>query len=114
MLIMRYDVTAKTLLETGGKQILEKILGIETSKVRLIQPLPTETKSLRSTDFPMLLRKPEKIAYILLLEIQTTWDKDKMLGIAEYRIRYMRKYPRDPNGRNFTIRRSMPSFYCIA
>jgi len=94
MLTMKYDVTAKILLETVKKEILERILGIETSGVRLIQPLPTETTNLRSTDFPMLLREQEKTPYILLLEIQTTWDKDKMLGIAEYRIRYMRKYPK--------------------
>jgi len=59
----------------------------------MIRELPQETTSLRAADFPMEVEEKGEKSYILLLEIQTEWKAEKTSVLAEYYIRFQRKYP---------------------
>jgi predicted transposase/invertase (TIGR01784 family) len=89
---MQYDIVAKRLLEISGKQILKEFLHIEAEEAEILEELPQETVNIRSTDFPILVRKSSGEKMILLLELQTSWKEEKMLDILEYSARYQKKY----------------------
>ena len=89
---MQYDIAAKQLLQRGKKKILEQIMGIPADKVRLLRELPNETVSLKAADFPLYVKEGQE-KYVLVLELQTRWDADKLLSLMEYRIRFSRRFP---------------------
>ena len=90
---MHYDVAAKIWLETGTEIILKYLAGINVQKAEILTQLPQETVSMRSTDFPILITDNTGQKSILVLEIQSSWDKDKPLIFNEYCLRFKRKYP---------------------
>ena len=92
---MQYDIVAKRLLEIGKLSILEIFFGIEAESAELIEELPKETVSTRSTDFALLVKEKDKSlpSKIVLLEFQTRWDPHKPRTLADYRIRFQDKYP---------------------
>lgn len=89
---MKYDITAKRLLEEGKEEILKYFLNIDVEKVDIIEEIPSETVSIRSTDFPLIVKEKSGNEYILLLEIQSNWREEKIYDIIDYWTRFKRKY----------------------
>ena len=89
---MKYDITAKKLLEIGKKPILKYFLSIDTESAEIIEEIPTETVSIRSTDFPIRIKEKSGDEYILLFEIQSYWKKEKIYDFIDYWARFKKKY----------------------
>ena len=90
---MQYDIATKRLLEMGKEEIVKTLLGIKPGSLRFIKALPTESPSLRSSDYPMLVREAGRRAYILVLEVQSYWKREKVLSLADYWVRFKDRYP---------------------
>jgi predicted transposase YdaD len=89
---MKYDIAAKVIVDMGKKAILREFLGIEYEDVKLLEELPEETVSLRRSDFPLRVVLENGQEKIILLEIQTEFNKDFVLRLADYMIRFTLKY----------------------
>lgn len=89
---MKYDIAAKILLELAKKEILQNFLGIKVSSAELIDELPGETFRVKRDDFPMRVKKKSGKDIIVVLELQTSWDKKKCLDLLDYRNDFKRKY----------------------
>ena len=89
---MKYDVASKRLVELSGKSILRELLKIDIGEFEIIQELPQQTVSLRSSDFPLMVRDQKGDLMIILLEFQTRWDEELPLRVGEYLIRFQRKH----------------------
>jgi len=89
---MQYDVASKRLVELGKESLLNWLLGIEPSSVELIEELPEETVSLRSSDFPLLVRYESGEKQIVLLEFQTRWENELPLRLMDYAVRFKLRY----------------------
>ena len=89
---MKYDVASKRLADLGVESLLSRFLQIEVEDSQLIEELPQETATLRSSDFPILVKDKSKNELIVLLEFQTWWKSDLPLRVGEYVLRFKRKY----------------------
>jgi len=89
---MKYDITAKRLLEIGKESILKYFLSIDVESAEILEELPEETVSIRSTDFPIKIREKTGEEYILLFEIQSNWKLSKIYDLIDYWARFKRKY----------------------
>jgi hypothetical protein len=89
---MEYDIASKRLVEIGKESLLRWAAGIEAESVDLIEELPKEIVSLRSSDFPLLVRDKEGLEQIVLFEFQTQWEIDLPLRLLEYYVRFKLKY----------------------
>ncbi|MFQ6041465.1 MAG: hypothetical protein ACE5PV_11465, partial [Candidatus Poribacteria bacterium] len=89
---MEYDIASKKLVEIGKESLLRWLAGIEIESAELLEELPKETVSLRSSDFPLLVRDREGLEQIVLLEFQTQWEVDFPLRLLEYYARFKMKY----------------------
>jgi len=89
---MEYDIASKRLLEIGKESLLRWAVGIEVESADLLEELPKDTVSLRSSDFPLLVRDKEGLEQIVLLEFQTQWEIDLPLRLLEYYARFKMKY----------------------
>ena len=58
----------------------------------MLEELPKEIVSLRSSDYPLLVRDKAGIEQIVLLEFQTQWEIDLPLRLIEYYVRFKMKY----------------------
>jgi len=67
-------------------------VGIEVESADLLEELPKEIVSLRSSDFPLLVRDKEGLEQIVLLEFQTQWKVDFPLRLLDYYARFKMKY----------------------
>ncbi len=90
---VRYDIVTKMLLQADRRTILRELLGEGDEDCEILDQLPGETVSLRSADFAIRVGRGTK-ERILLLEIQTRWDEQKVHAMVEYRSRFIRQFPR--------------------
>ncbi|MBC8228499.1 hypothetical protein H8E77_03005 [bacterium] len=84
---MKYDIASKRLVELGGKSILREFVKIDIGEFELIEELPQQTVSLRSSDFPLMVKDQKGDSIIVLLEFQTRWECDiilfvKLIGVG--------------------------------
>jgi len=89
---MRYDIASKRLADLGARSLLRAFLKMEVEESHLIEELPRETVSLRSSDFPIRVRTREGEELIVLMEFQTWWEPDLPLRVGEYVLRFRRRY----------------------
>jgi len=89
---MEYDIASKRLVEIGKESLLRWAAGIEVESAELLEELPKDTVSLRSSDFPLLVRDKEGLEQIVLLEFQTRWEIDLPLRLLEYYAKFKMKY----------------------
>jgi len=89
---MKYDIAAKVVIENGKEAILRRFLNIDPNNIEVIDQLPEETASLRRSDFPLLVTFKDGKRNIVLIEIQTEFDKDFPLRLIEYSVRFILKY----------------------
>lgn len=89
---MHYDIATKVLLEKCREEILRRLVGISVMESTLLEELPQETVSLRRADFPILVKDEAGRKILVLLEMQSRWDRQIPLRLLEYRSRYLLKY----------------------
>jgi hypothetical protein len=89
---MHYDIAAKVLMEKCRGEILRRLLGLSVSESTLLQELPQETVSVKRSDFPILIRDESGDQRLVLLEIQSQWDRHMPLRLLDYRCRYVLKH----------------------
>ena len=89
---MKYDVAAKVVVDLGKEAILHRFLGIDSDNIQLLEELPVETVSLRRSDFPLHVVLKSGEERIILLEIQTDFNKRFVLTLIDYVVRFKLKY----------------------
>ena len=89
---MQYDIFGKQLLKWSKEAFLEYFLDIQAESIELLEELPQETISSRSSDYPLLVKSHGQTK-IVLLELQTKWQADKPPAMAEYYLRFLRQFP---------------------
>lgn len=89
---MHYDIAAKVLLEKCRGEILRRFLGLSVSESTLIEHLPQETVSLKRSDFPILVTDESGNQRLVLIEVQSEWDRQIPLRLLDYRCRYLLKH----------------------
>ena len=65
---MEYDITAKVLIEKSHREVLQHFLGLSVLESTLLKPLPQQTATLRSSDFPLLITDEHGQRRLVLLE----------------------------------------------
>jgi predicted transposase YdaD len=88
---MTYDIAAKVLIEKCRREILWRFVGIPVAESTLLEEVPQETASLRRSDFPILVTEEDGRQCLVLLEIQSRWERDFPLRLLEYRCRHKLK-----------------------
>jgi len=89
---MKYDITAKTIIDIAKEEILHSFLGIESDSIELLEELPEETTSIRRSDFPLHVVQKDGNEMIIILEIQTHFNSDFVLRLIDYTVRFKLKY----------------------
>lgn len=109
----KYDVASKILADLGIESLLNRFFQMEIEDSELIEEIPQETATLRSSDFPIRVRGKDGNEMIVLLEFQTQWESDLPLRVGEYVLRFKRKYhlPVKPLVLLFKKHRSASDFY---
>jgi len=74
------------------ESILRRFLDMDPDVIEFIEELPQETTSLRRSDFPLHVIKKDGNEVIVLIEIQTDFEKDFALRLIEYTVRFRLKY----------------------
>ena len=90
--MQHYDIAAKVLIESCRDEIIRFFTGIEVSDSTLVEELPQETVSLKRSDFPVLVTDKNGEKRLVILEIQTQWNRAVPLHLLDYRIRYLIKH----------------------
>jgi predicted transposase YdaD len=86
---MEYDITAKVLIEQSHREILQYFLGLPVVDSTLLQPLPQQTATLRSSDFPLLVTDERGQRSLVVLEVQSEWEWEVPFRLLEYRCRHI-------------------------
>jgi len=89
---MKYDIAAKVVIENSKEAILRKFLKMDPDSIKIIEQLPEETTSFRRSDFPLLVTLKDGQKTIVLIEVQTDFDRDFPLRLLEYSVRFILKY----------------------
>lgn len=89
---MEYDIAGKVAIEASKEVIIRKYLNIEPESIEFLEELPQETVSLRRGDFPLYVRLRDGGEVIVLIEIQTSYDRKFVLRLIDYTVRFMLKY----------------------
>jgi hypothetical protein len=89
---MQYDIASKVVVDIGRKAILKRFLNIESEDSQFIEQLPEETVSLRRSDFPLYVSLKDGQDLIVLIEIQTEFNRDFVLRLIDYSVRFILKY----------------------
>jgi len=92
---MKYDIAAKVIVDMSKEAILRRFLNIDSDNIQLIEELPEETVSLKRSDFPLHVVLKDGSEKIVLLEIQTVFDRDFVVRLMDYTARFMLKYHLD-------------------
>ncbi len=86
---MEYDITAKVLIEKSHREILQHFLGLSVLESTLLKPLPQQTATLRSSDFPLLVTDARGQRSLVVLEVQSEWEWEVPFRLLEYRCRHI-------------------------
>jgi hypothetical protein len=86
---MEYDITAKVLIEKSHREVLQHFLGLSVMESTLLKPLPQQTATLRSSDFPLLTTDAHGQRRLVLLEVQSDWAWEVPFRLLEYRCRHI-------------------------
>ena len=89
---MQYDIAAKVLIEKCRGEILRRLLGLSVSESSILEQLPQETVSVKRSDFPILVTDETGKQSLVLLEIQSRWEKKFPLRLLDYRCRHLLKH----------------------
>ncbi len=87
--MQQYDIATKVLIESCRDEIIRYFTGIEIRESTLVEPLPQETVSLKRSDYPVLITDDKGVKRLIILEIQTFWNRKVPLNLLDYRTRYL-------------------------
>lgn len=87
--MQQYDVAMKILIESCQREIVRKFLDINVRESALIKKVPQETVSVKRSDYPLLVTDSEGRTWLVILEIQTFWNRHVPLNLLDYRIRHL-------------------------
>ena len=73
---MKYDIASKRFVELSGRSLLNTFAHLDIGEWELIEEVPQETVSLRSSDFPLRVRDRAGKEQIVLVEFQTGWEEE--------------------------------------
>ncbi len=85
---MHYDIALKELLRHCSRAILEHWVGLRVRESELMV-VPQETTSLRRSDFPLRVVTEDGEELLVLVELQTRWERRMPLRLLEYRTRHV-------------------------
>lgn len=88
---MKYDIAGKVLIEKCREVLLKYFLGIQAAQSVILDELPQETVSVKRSDYPLKVTDQNGDSYLVILEMQSSWEADAALQLLEYRTRYMLK-----------------------
>ena len=91
--MQQYDIAAKVLMESCSGELIRYFLGIDFLTSTLIEALPQETVSLKRSDYPVLITDHNGVKRLVIIEIQTAWDRTVPLDLLDYRTRYLISHP---------------------
>ncbi|MBF0495729.1 MAG: hypothetical protein HQK58_04015 [Deltaproteobacteria bacterium] len=89
---MHNDISSKLLIEKCREEIIRRLLGIPVAKSVLLEEAQTETVSARRGDAAIMVTEESGNRRLVIIEVQTHWEKDVPMRLLEYRYRYMLKY----------------------
>jgi hypothetical protein len=89
---LKYDIASKVLMERCREEILRRFLGITVLESTILEELPQETVSVKRSDFPILVTNEDGRRQLVLLEIQTRWERQFPLRLLDYRTRHLLKH----------------------
>jgi hypothetical protein len=89
---VHYDVASKVLMEKCRGEILRRFLGMAVLESTILEELPQETVSLMRSDFPILVTDEHGDRRLVLIEIQSSWDRHLPLRLLDYRTRHLLKH----------------------
>jgi hypothetical protein len=85
-----YDAAVKVILTHCREAALHYFLNLQVVESDILE-LPQETTTLRRSDFPMRVRTEDGRVFVVLLEVQSRWERDVPLRLLEYDVRYRLK-----------------------
>lgn len=89
---MIYDVATKRIIDKSKESILHRFLGIKTSDILNILELPEETVNIRRSDYPLYVSLKDGQEFIVLIEIQTLFERSFILRLIDYTVRSMLRH----------------------
>jgi hypothetical protein len=89
---VQYDIASKVLMEKCRGEILQRFLGIAVLESTILEELPQETVSVKRSDFPILVTDQDGRRQIVLIEIQSSWERHLPLRLLDYRTRHLLKH----------------------
>jgi len=92
---MHYDIASKVLMEKCREEILRRFLGLEVTESTIIEDLPQETTSVKRSDFPILVTHEDGHRQLVIVEIQTEWERQLPIRLLDYRCRHLLKHDVD-------------------
>jgi hypothetical protein len=88
---MKYDIAGKVLIEKCRKELLKYFLEIDVAHSIVLDELPQETVSVKRSDYPLKVTDHNGKSYMVVLEMQSSWEPDAALQLLEYRTRHILK-----------------------
>jgi hypothetical protein len=64
-------------------------MGLQFAESTLLEEVPQETVSIRRSDFPILIKDQEGGKRLVLLEVQSRWDRRLPIRLLDYLARYV-------------------------
>jgi len=89
---MHYDIAVKRLMEMGGKDILQRLAGLEAAYLDALHEAGQETFEVKRCDFAGLYQCTDGKEGIAIIEFQTRWDPTKPLDMAIYSAQHRRRH----------------------
>ncbi|MEM4406599.1 MAG: hypothetical protein QXS68_06090 [Candidatus Methanomethylicaceae archaeon] len=86
-MMQKYDAVLKLMLSHCRELVLEHFLGIDLTDSEVTE-ISQETTSIRRTDLPLMVRSKRLGDLIVLIELQTKWERVVPLRLLEYEARY--------------------------
>lgn len=89
---MKYDAATKILMTSCRDEIIRSFLGIDVRESHLITELHQETVSLKRSDYPIMITDEADHRQIVIIELQTRWNRHVPLHLLDYRTRHLIKH----------------------
>ncbi len=87
--MQQYDIATKVLIEACRDELIRKFLNIQVKDSRMILPTREETVNVRRSDYPVIITDASGGQKLVVLEIQTVWNRNVPLRLLEYRSRHL-------------------------
>lgn len=90
--MQQYDIAAKVLIDACRDDIIRYLMDLPVGSSRIMEPLPQETVSMKRSDFPIMITDEAGRDQLVVIEIQSEWNRGVPLNLLDYRVRYLLKH----------------------